>query len=79
MPHVTVKLWPGETDEAKQRLSDAIVDSAVRILGCSKASLSVAFTDVSPADWMDEVYEPDIARRSDSLTKRPGYGPAAAR
>lgn len=79
MPHVTVKLWPGETDEAEQRLSDAIVDSTVRILGCSKASLSVAFIDVSPADWMDEVYGPDIAHRTASLTKRPGYGPAAAR
>jgi 4-oxalocrotonate tautomerase len=79
VPHVTVKLWPGETDEAKQRLSDAIVDSAVRILGCNEASLSVAFIDVSPADWMDEVYEPDIARRAANLTKRPGYGPAAAR
>jgi len=75
MPHVIVKLWPGKSDEQKSRLSDAIVRDLTSILHSSDASVSVAFEEVAPDDWTEQVFKPDILDKWDRLTKEPGYGP----
>ncbi|WP_028968817.1 tautomerase family protein [Sphingomonas sp. URHD0057] len=74
MPHVIVKLWPGKSDDQKQRLSDAIVRDVTSILNYGDESVSVAFEEVSARDWKSKVYEPDIVGRRDQLIKSPGYG-----
>jgi len=75
MPHVIVKLWPGKSDEQKARLTEAIVRDVTRVLESSDASVSVALEEVAPDDWTEQVFEPDILGRWDTLTKKPGYGP----
>lgn len=75
MPHVIVKLWPGQSEANKRKLTDEIVESTTRLLGYDPASVSVGFEEIDAADWMPQVYENDIAQRWDSLTKPPGYGP----
>ena len=75
MPHVIVKLWPGKTEEQKRMLSDAIVKDVASILNYGDESVSVGFEEVSPKDWTDRVFKPDILDRWDGLTKQPGYGP----
>lgn len=73
MPHVIVKLWPGKSDEQKRRLSDAIVRDVTSILDYGDQSVSVAFEEVAARDWKSKVYEADIVRRRNQLTKHPGY------
>lgn len=73
MPHVIVKLWSGKTDDQKQRLTDAIVDSVTSILGYGDESVSVALEEVTPNDWAREVIEPDVLGKWELLSKRPGY------
>jgi len=34
---------------------------------------SVAFEEVSAADWAEKVYKPDIVETSAKLYKKPGY------
>ena len=75
MPHVIVKLWPGNTTAQKQALSDAIVRDIAETLGLGAESVSVCFEEVTSTDWLNEVYSPDIERRWHTLTKQPGYGP----
>jgi len=75
MPHIVVKLWPGKTDEQKARLTEAIVRDVTSILGSGEASVSVGFEEVESDDWIEQVFEPDILDKWDSLTKEPGYGP----
>lgn len=75
MPHIIVKLWPGQPAAAKQRLADAIVRDVKNTLGYGDESVSVGFEEISPQDWYREVYQPDIATRWNSLLKTPGYGP----
>jgi 4-oxalocrotonate tautomerase len=75
MPHVTIKLWPGSSEPQKKRLADAIVKDFGAVLGTSQSSLSVAIEEVSPQDWMDKVYRPDIEPNMASLYKKPGYKP----
>jgi len=45
----------------------------VKILNYGDESVSVAIEEVTPADWKDEVYKPDILDRREKLYKKPGY------
>lgn len=73
MPHVVVKLWPGKSQEQKQRLADAIAREVVAQLGCGEESVSVGFEEVSSDEWKARVYDPEIVGKAGGLLKRPGY------
>ncbi|MBS0578891.1 MAG: tautomerase family protein [Proteobacteria bacterium] len=75
MPHVIVKLYSGRSHRDKSRLSAAITEAVTSTLGYPEASVSVAMEDVNPRDWLQQVYQPDIAEKQDQLFKKPGYGP----
>jgi len=74
VPHVTVKLWPGKTDDQKQRLTETITRGVMDTLEYGEEAVSVAFEEVEPAEWTARVYEPDIIKKWAKLTKQPGYG-----
>ena len=42
MPHVIVKLYPGRTEEQKNRLAEAITKDLMAIVKCEEKSVSVA-------------------------------------
>jgi 4-oxalocrotonate tautomerase len=71
--HVSVKLWPGRSEQIKQRLADAIVEDVVNIIGCGEESVSVAIEDVSSGSWKEKVYDPEIRGNMKNLYKKPGY------
>lgn len=73
MPHVTVKLWPGKTEQQKNRLAEAITKNVMNILQYGEESVSVAMEEVKAQDWVERVYKPDIKRNLDKLYKKPGY------
>jgi len=73
MPHVAVKLYPGRSEQQKERLAAAIVEDLVAITGCGEESVSVSIEDVPPGEWKERVYEPEIARPRGKLYKKPGY------
>ncbi len=73
MPHVIVKLWPGKSEQQKQRLADAIAKDVMEILHYGEESVSVAFEEISAKDWREKVYRPDIANNAQNLYKKPGY------
>jgi 4-oxalocrotonate tautomerase len=73
MPHVSVKLWPGRSEEEKKRLAKAISDDVVRITGCSPASVSVSIEDVPSDQWKERVYDPEVRDKAELLYKKPGY------
>jgi len=75
MPHIVVKLYPGKTEEQKAQLTEAIVREVTEILGSAPKSVSVGFEEVPSDDWTEQVFEPDILDKWDTLTKEPGYGP----
>jgi 4-oxalocrotonate tautomerase len=73
MPHVSVKLWPGRSEQDKKRLAEAIAEDVVRIIQCDEASVSVAIEEINREDWKEKVYDPEIRGNMDKLYKRPGY------
>ncbi len=75
MPHISVKLFPGKTQAQKQQLAEAIVKDVVAIAECDEKVVSVTIEDVTPEDWPDLVYKPDILDKKENLYKEPGYNP----
>jgi 4-oxalocrotonate tautomerase len=75
MPHVSVKLYPGRSDYQKAELARAIEKDVIAILQCGEESVSVAIEDVQPGDWVEKVWNPEIAGKPDTLFKKPGYKP----
>jgi 4-oxalocrotonate tautomerase len=73
MPHVIVKLWPGRSEQQKRRLAEAITTDIATVLNYGDESVSVAFEEVTPAEWAEKVYRPDIIDKAATLYKKPGY------
>ena len=73
MPHVIVKLWPGKSEQQKRRLADEIVKDVTKVLHYGDESVSVAFEEVAPQDWAEQVYTRDIIRKPEQIYKKPGY------
>lgn len=73
MPHVIVKLWPGKSDQQKQRLAEAVTKDVMDILHYGDESVSVAMEEVESHDWVEKVYVPDVKGKWDKLYKKPGY------
>jgi 4-oxalocrotonate tautomerase len=70
MPHVTVKLYSGRTDQQKAKLADEITKAVMVALNSAEDSISVGIEDVEPADWADKVHKPDILGKQDTIFKR---------
>ena len=73
MSHVIVKLWPGKSEQQKNRLAEAIIKNVMDILHYGEESVSVAMEEVKSQDWIEKVYRPDIRNQWDKLYKKPGY------
>jgi 4-oxalocrotonate tautomerase len=73
MPHVIVRLWPGKSEEQKQRLAEQIAQDVMEVLGYGAAPVSVAMEEIDAAEWGRKVHRPDIVDAADRLYKKPGY------
>jgi 4-oxalocrotonate tautomerase len=73
MPHVSVKLWPGKSEQQKARLAEEIARNVMIILNCGEESVSIAIEEITPEEWAEKVYRPDIADNPEKLYKKPGY------
>jgi 4-oxalocrotonate tautomerase len=73
MPHVIVKLVPGKSEEQKQQFAKAIVEQGMLAFGLGEEFFSVGFEEVERDDWKENVYQPEITAKWDSLYKKPGY------
>ncbi len=75
MPHVSVKLYPGRSQQQKTQLAEQIVKDVVAIMKCQEESVSVAMEEIQPQDWAEKVYKQDILGNWEKLYKKPGYDP----
>lgn len=75
MPHVSIKMIVGRSEEQKQLLTDQIVKDVMRIAECGEDSVSVSIEEVSQGDWTENVYKQDILPHWSALYKKPGYTP----
>ncbi len=71
MPHVIVKMYPGRTEEQKQRLAEAIAKDVQETLACPPGVISVAIEEVAAAEWQEKVHQPDILAKAQTLYRKP--------
>lgn len=75
MPHISIKLYPGRSEQQKVRLAEQIVKDVISLLESSEDSISVAIKQINPEDWVEKVYKPEILNNPEKLYKKPGYNP----
>ena len=75
MPHVIIKLWPGKSEEQKQKLAEGVTKAVMTSLGYGEESVSVSLEEIPPSEWTEKVYKADIINGPGKLYKRPGYDP----
>ena len=51
MPLVTVSMYPGRTQEQKERYARAVTESAAEILGAKREHVIVVFEERPREDW----------------------------
>lgn len=73
MPHVTVKLWPGRTDEMKRSLAEKIAQDVAEGLKVDIGDVSVAFEEVAQEDWKETVYKKEIKNNMENIYFKPNY------
>lgn len=73
MPHITVQMYPGRSDETKKRLADALVRAAAEELERRPEHFSVSIEDVPQDEWDEKVYSPAIDPQNKNVFVRPGY------
>jgi 4-oxalocrotonate tautomerase len=76
MPHVIVKLWPGKSEQQKQKLAEGVTKVVMSSLGYGEESVSVSLEEVAAGDWTEKVYKSDVLNGPGKLYKQPGYKPS---
>ncbi len=73
MPHVTVKLWPGRSEELKRKVAEQIAKDVAEGLKVDLGDVSVAFEEIARTDWGETVYKKEIRDNMENIYFKPDY------
>ena len=73
MPHITLKMLKGRTDEQKQAAASKLAAALVDAIGCNPTHISVSVEDFTPEEWQEQ-YRTEVAE-NDKLVLTPDYDP----
>lgn len=73
MPHITVQMYPGRSDEIKAKLAKVLAETASKELGREIEHFSVSIEDVPQDEWTDKVYKKITDPDNKDVSVRPGY------
>lgn len=74
MPHISVKMLKGRTDDQKQKLVNELKNTLKDVLGVSDASISVSIQDYTAQEWQDQ-FKAEITDNMQNLWIKPQYDP----
>ena len=75
MPHISVKMLQGRSEEQKKRLAAALVKTLAQELGCSDHYVTCTVEDFDARAWQ-EVFRKDIAEKpAEVVFKKTEYDP----
>lgn len=73
MPHITLKMLKGRTEEQKKLAAEKLSAALVEAIGCTPSHVSVSVEDFTPEEWQEQ-YRIEVAE-NDSLVLTPDYDP----
>ena len=74
MPHISVKMLKGRTEEQNQEAAKKLTAALCEALGCGDSHITVGIEDFTAEEWQD-VFAKDIEGKKDTLYKKPSYDP----
>ena len=75
MPHISVKMLEGRTQEQKEKLAKDLVEVLSRDLGADKHWITCTIEDFDAQEWQG-VFKTEIADKpNDVVYKKPDYDP----
>ncbi len=74
MPHISVKMLEGRTEEQKKKLSQALVKALTKELGCSEHYVTCTIEDFNAKEWQD-VFKEEITDKPEKVYKKAEYDP----
>ncbi|MDE5753161.1 MAG: tautomerase family protein [Oscillospiraceae bacterium] len=74
MPHISIKMLKGRTEEQKQLAAETLAAALVETIGCSPSHVSVSVEDFTPEEWQEQ-YKIEITENQQNLVIQPDYQP----
>ena len=72
MPPITVKMYPGRSDEVKQKAAQEIMQAAMQALDAPATAFTVIMEDIPREEWNEKVFVPEIEPNEDLVLIRQG-------
>ncbi len=73
MPHVSIKMLKGRTEEQKLNAAEKLAEALVEAIGCNPSHVSVSVEDFTPEEWQEE-YRTEVEENA-HLVLKPDYDP----
>lgn len=73
MPHISIKMLEGRTDEQKKNAAEALKKALCEAIGCGEKHVSVSVSDFTAEEWQEQ-YRIEIAENPD-IVITPDYKP----
>ncbi|MBR5527868.1 MAG: tautomerase family protein [Clostridia bacterium] len=74
MPHISVKMIEGRSDEQKKALAKALEKALTETLGCASTWVTVSIEDYNGKQWQD-VFKKEVTDNEKNLFKKAEYDP----
>lgn len=75
MPHISVKMLEGRTEEQKKKLAAALVKTLTEALHCSAHYVTCTVEDYTAEEWQD-VFKTEVAEKpQEKVYKKAEYDP----
>ena len=74
MPHISVKMLKGRTEEQKERLAKALCETMEKELGTLRTHISVAVEDFTAEEWQ-KVFKEEVSDKPATMRIYPDYDP----
>ncbi len=73
MPHITIKMLKGRTEEQKKAAAEKLAAALTEAIGCNQTHVSVSVEDFTPEEWQEQ-YRIEVAENQ-NLVLKPDYDP----
>ncbi|MDE5768262.1 MAG: 4-oxalocrotonate tautomerase family protein [Oscillospiraceae bacterium] len=74
MPHISIKMLKGRTEEQKRLAAEKLAQALIESIGCSPSHVSVSVEDFTPEEWQEQ-YKIEITENQKNLVIKPDYRP----
>lgn len=73
MPHVTIYMYPGHTEQDKKQVCSRMKEVLMEELHVKEGAVSVGIREIEEREWKQKVYDEQIYAKETKLYLEPGY------